>query len=110
MRTDRLLRHYAHTNAPAPDEGWERLLWMAAELVKRSQKERRTWRELRKKKADAPAAQPDLPNLLAAQPTMPPWPRPPEECDGFAPLARKAPSMSEGAIRTERSRGAAGMA
>lgn len=63
MRTDALLRKYAHNNAPAPEDGWKRLVWMAAELVKRSQKERRTWRELRDaKKTDT--AQLALPNIL----------------------------------------------
>lgn len=49
MRTDALLRKYAHTNAPAPEDGWKRLVWMAAELVKRSQKERRTCRSNRRR-------------------------------------------------------------
>lgn len=63
MRTDALLRKYAHNKAPAPEDGWKRLVWMAAELVKRSQKERRTWRELRDaKKTDT--AQLALPNIL----------------------------------------------
>lgn len=68
MRTDALLRKYAHNNAPAPDDGWKRLVWMAAELVKRSQKERRTWRELREKMPDA---QQDLPNLQVEPQTEP---------------------------------------
>ena len=40
----------------------------------------------------------------AAPPTMPPWPRPPEECDGFAPLTRKAPVTAEGVIQAARAR------
>lgn len=47
MKTDAMLRHFAHHDCVAPTTGWEKLVWMAAELVKRAQKERRTWRELR---------------------------------------------------------------
>ena len=65
MRSDAYLRMYAHEEHQAPTAGWQRLLWMAAELVKRSQKERNTWRERREKAKDE--TQPYLPNLVIEQ-------------------------------------------
>ena len=70
MRSDAYLRMYAHEEHPAPTAGWQRLLWMAAELVKRSQKERKTWRERREKAKDE--TQQDLPNLVIEQPPAQP--------------------------------------
>ena len=70
MRSDAYLRMYAHEEHPAPTAGWKRLLWMAAELVKRSQKERNTWRERREKAKDE--TQQDLPNIVIEQPPAQP--------------------------------------
>ena len=59
MRTEELMREYQQGRKPMPPDGWEKIVWLAAEMIKTAKVMRNTYRE-RKTKAPSPYKQEDL--------------------------------------------------
>lgn len=59
MRTEELMREYQRGSMPIPDEGWKKLVYLAAELLKTAKQMRNTLRAKREKKT-SPYTQTDL--------------------------------------------------
>ena len=45
MRTEELMREYQSKQMPIPEDGWQKLVFLAAELVKTAKKMRNTLRK-----------------------------------------------------------------
>jgi hypothetical protein len=59
MRTEELMREYQQGSMPMPDSGWQKLVYLAAELLKTAKQMRNTLRTKREKRP-APYTQTEL--------------------------------------------------
>lgn len=50
MRTEELMREYQQGSTPMPDSGWQKLVYLAAELLKTAKQMRNTLRTKREKR------------------------------------------------------------
>ena len=52
MKTSELLKKFKQNDAPPPTKLWERLVWMAANLIKSAEMERHTYRKPKGKRQE----------------------------------------------------------
>lgn len=54
MKTRKLLEKFKHDDVPPPNEPWQYLIWMAANLIRRAEMERHTYRKSKGKRKSDP--------------------------------------------------------